>query len=89
MPIKRSAYKELRKSRKRHFRNISTVSELKTSVKKFERLLLDKKTEEAKEFLKNLLSKIDRAASKGIIHRKTAHRKASRLSKRLSNISKT
>lgn len=89
MPIKRSAYKELRKSRKRHVRNISTVSELKTAVKRFEKLLLDKKTEEAKEFLKNLLSKIDRAASKGIIHRKTAHRKASRLSRRLSNLPKT
>jgi small subunit ribosomal protein S20 len=89
LPIKRAAYKELRKSRKRHIRNISTRSELKTSVKRFEKLLLDKKVDEAKEFLKDLLSKIDRAASKGVIHRKAAHRKAARLSRRFAVLPKT
>ena len=84
MPIKKSAYKELRKARIRHFKNISTISELKTLVKKFEKLIFDKKVEEAKKTRDFLMSKINRAASKGIIHKNTASRKISRLMKKLS-----
>ena len=86
MPIKKSAYKELRKSKHRHARNISILSELKTLTKKFERLVSDKKADEAKVLLNQLISKIDRSASKGIIHANTASRKISRLAKRLAQI---
>lgn len=84
MPIKRSAYKELRKARARHFKNISTRSELKTLVKNFEKLIHDKKIEEAKKIIASIVSKIDRAASKGVIKNNTASRKISRLMKKLS-----
>ena len=84
MPIKKSAYKELRKARIRHFKNISTMSELKTLVKKFEKLISDKKIDEAKKTSNYLCAKINRAASKGIIHKNTASRKISRLMKKLS-----
>lgn len=83
MPRERTAYKELRKARVRHFRNISLKSELKTFAKHFEKLVSDKKTEEAKSQLKQLVSKISRAASKGVIKRNTASRKISHLMKRL------
>ena len=84
MPIKRSAYKELRKSKLRHYKNISTASELKTLSKKFLKLVETKKTDEAKKALNALVSKIDRAASKGILKRNTASRKIARFMKKLS-----
>lgn len=88
MPHKRSAFKELRKSKKRHVRNISIKSELKTSIKKFEGLLTDKKIDEAKTYLKKLVSDIDKAVSKGMLHKNSASRKNSRLTKRLASLSK-
>ena len=84
MPIKRSAYKELRKSKLRHFKNISTKSELRTLAKKFQALVEAKKPDEAKKVLGMLTSKIDKAASKGIVKKNAASRKISRLMKKLS-----
>ena len=84
MPRERTAYKELRKAQKRHFKNISTKSDLRTSVKNFESLVKAKKTDEAKKVLASLISKLDKAASKGIIKNNTASRKISRLMKKLS-----
>jgi small subunit ribosomal protein S20 len=84
MPQKRSAYKEIRKSTKKYFRNIRFTTELKTLVKKYNLLLSEKKLDEAKQFLKTVASKLGKAASKGVIHKNTASRKISRLSKKLS-----
>jgi small subunit ribosomal protein S20 len=84
LPIKRSAYKELRKSKLRHFKNISTKSELRTLAKKFQKLVETKKTDEAKKALSELVSKMDKAASKGIVKKKTASRKIARFMKKLS-----
>lgn len=89
MPIKRSAYKELRKAKLRHFKNVSTKTKLKTVVKKFQKLLDTKKVDEANKAISELISKIDKAASKGILKRNAAARKISRLMKRLSKLSKT
>lgn len=88
MPIKKSAYKELKKSRVRHLKNIAIVSELKTLTKKYERLVKDKKADEAKADLTTLISKINRAASKGVIHTNSASRRISRLMKKLSKSGK-
>ena len=84
MPRERTAYKELRKAKKRHFKNISTKSDLRTSIKDFESLIKAKKTDEAKKTLSSLVSKLDKAASKGIIKNNTASRKISRLMKKIS-----
>lgn len=84
MPREKTAYKELRKAKKRHFKNISTKSDLRTSFKNFEALITAKKPDEAKKLLPSLISKLDRAASKGIIKRNTASRKISRLMKKIS-----
>jgi len=87
MPQKRSAYKELRKGKKRHARNLAVASEMKTLAKKFNLFLADKKFDEAKKALSGVSSKFDRAARKGIIHKKAASKKISRLSKKLSTAS--
>jgi small subunit ribosomal protein S20 len=84
MPNRKSAIKSLRKSKKRHSRNQSVLSELKTSDKKYMALISDNKLDEAKNYLKEYTAKLDKAASKKIIHKNKASRKASRLTKRLN-----
>ncbi len=88
MPTERTAYKELRKAKLRHFKNISTKTELRTHTKNFERLVTDKKAEEAKKALAVIVSKIDKARSKGVLKTNTASRKISRLMKKLSSLKK-
>lgn len=88
MPTERTAYKELRKSRLRHFKNISTRNELKTLVKNFDKLVASKKADEAKKALNGIVSKIDKAASKGVLKNNTASRKIARLMKRFSSLKK-
>mgnify|MGYP001567357789 CR=1 FL=1 len=89
MPIKKAAYKAIKKSKVKHARNAIIKSELKTIVKKFDKLIAGKKTDEAKKMVDIISSKFCRAASKGIIHKNTASRKISRLKKRLAASTKT
>ncbi|UCB56805.1 MAG: 30S ribosomal protein S20 [Candidatus Omnitrophota bacterium] len=86
MPIKKSAFKELRKAKKRHLRNIGAISELKTLNKKFLALVDEKKVEQAKKILNQLSSKLDKASSKKIIHKNKAWRKKSRLMRKLTKV---
>lgn len=85
MPILKSALKRMRSDKKRRERNQSIISSLKTGVKKFESLILQKKSPKDKleAALKILVSKIDKAASKGIIHKNKASRLISRLTRKL------
>lgn len=83
MPQKRSAYKEIRKSKKKHRRNIRVTSEIKTVIKEFNLLLSEKKFDQARETLKKVFSSLDKASSKGVIRKNTVSRKLSRLSKKL------
>ena len=89
MPIKRSSFKDLRKSRARHARNLSTMSEIRTLAKKFESLITEKKVKEAGVALNKFASKMDKAAKKGVIKDNTAARRISRLMKRLAALGKT
>lgn len=85
MPIERTSYKELRKAKLRHFKNISTKTELRTLAKNCDKLFTEKKTAEAKKALSVLVSKIDKAASKGVLKSNTAARKIARLMKKYSS----
>jgi small subunit ribosomal protein S20 len=89
MPILHASYKSIKKTVKRTLRNKTVKSELKTETKKFLDLLTSKKLPEAKTQLTNLITLLDKAKSKGILHENTAARKKSRLSKRLSNAQKS
>jgi len=88
MPNKKAAYKAMKNSKTKHVRNITIKSELKTVIKKFDKLTTEKKTDEAKKIIDGIISKLSRAASKGIIHKNTASRKISRLRKRLTTLAK-
>ncbi len=83
MPIIKSAAKELRKSKKRHLRNMDVLSELKTLQKGVLQLIDEKKVPEAQKLFNVFSSRLDKAARKNVIHKNQASRKKSRLMIRL------
>ena len=85
MPNRKSAIKSLRNDAKKHEINKAVLSELKTKDKKYLALVTDEKFDEAKNYLKEYVVKLDKAASKNIIHRNKASRKVSRLTKKLNS----
>jgi len=84
MPVHRSAAKRIRQSKKRRIKNRSVKSALKTKIKKFNKFIATQKIDKAREILPDLLSQCDKAASQGIIHKNTASRQKSRLTKRVN-----
>lgn len=66
--------------------NRSRKSEIKTCIKKFEAAIESGDVEKAKEYLKEVESKLDRAAAKNTMHKHAAARKVSRLQQRLNKI---
>jgi small subunit ribosomal protein S20 len=86
LPLHTAAYKALRADVKKRKRNEAVISELKTRAKKLESLVAEKKKDEAQQYFKILSIKYMKAASKGVIHKKTASRKISRLAKRINSI---
>lgn len=85
MPNIRSAVKRMRQNEIRRMRNRSRLSEMRTAVKKFRRLVENGQLDEAREALPSVYSIIDRTARHGVIHRNTAARSKSRLSKQLAS----
>ncbi len=74
-----SAIKRAKQSEKRRIRNKSALSAMKTEIKKVQVALLGKDQELKKTTLKAAISSLSRTASKGIIPKKRASRKISRL----------
>ncbi len=79
-----SALKRVKQSQARRLRNVSTKSLVKTTIKKFYQVLETGTVESARPALIQAMAQIDRAASKGVVHPRTASRKISRLSKKLN-----
>ena len=77
----KSALKRARQNEKRRLRNKSTKTRVKSIVKSVRLSVSEKSKEEVLSELKTAQSIIDNAAKKGVIHKKTASRKISRLSK--------
>lgn len=84
MAVRRKAsVKKLRQDKKRRLHNIKIRQELKNTLKKFQALLAAKNLTEAKSFIQQVFSKLDKSAKKGIVHKGFADRKKSRLAKQL------
>ena len=83
MPITKSAKKALRGSKTKKAVNDRRKKVLKESIKNLEKLVKDKKIEEAKKFIPELYSAIDKAAKGGVIKKNTASRSKSRLAKKI------
>jgi len=85
----KSGIKQHRQSLKRRDRNTIVKSDLKTQVKKITTFIDNNDQKAAEGLLKETETKLKKAASKGVIKKKTASRKTGRLAKRVSRLSKT
>lgn len=79
-----SAKKRIRQNEKRRARNRARKDLVKTEVKALNTLLTAGNFDKAAEQLKKVTQRLDRTAAKNTIHKKTAARKRSRLTKRLN-----
>ena len=84
MPRRRTSLKSNRVNKRKHTRNLKVKVTLKKAIKKFQELLSEKKSDEAKKFIAKVFSQLDKAAKKNIIHPATANRRKSRLMRRLN-----
>lgn len=80
----RSAKKRIEIIRKRTERNRRIKSALKTAIRRFEEALKGGDQEQAREKLRKALVSIDKAVAKGVLHRNTAARRKSRLTKKFN-----
>jgi small subunit ribosomal protein S20 len=82
----KSALKRARQNEERRMRNKSTKTRIKNIVKDVRLDVIENSKESALTKLDTAKSIIDKAAKKGVIHKKTASRKISRLSKTVNAI---
>jgi small subunit ribosomal protein S20 len=78
----KSAQKRIRTNQRKHDRNQSYRSRVKTMVKKAETSIFSGTPDEAT--IRQAISSLDKAAVKGIIHKNNAARRKSRLMKKLN-----
>lgn len=83
MPNIKSAIKRVKTSEVKKAHNATVKSTMRTAVKKADAAIVTNETN-AKELLNNAASKLDKAAQKGLVHKKAAARKKSRLMKKLN-----
>lgn len=82
----KSAIKRVRSTDARTAKNKMVKSELKTAIKKFKKAIEENSIEEAKTTLANAVKLVDKAVSKGLIHKNNAANKKSRLTKMYNKI---
>ena len=81
-----SSKKRIRRNARRADINGTRRSRIRTFVKKVELAIEAGKSKEAQEALRTAQPEIQRGVAKGIMHKKTAARKISRLSARIKGI---
>ena len=77
----KSALKRARQSETKRLRNKATKTRVKNVVKEVRAAATDAASDQTVNTLNAAKSTIDKAAKKGVIHKRTAGRKISRLSK--------
>lgn len=82
----KSTEKRARQNTKLYHHNRAIKSSIKTRIKNLLAALETKNNEDAHSKLKKVISSISRAVSKGIIHKKTASRRISRLTKMVNRL---
>jgi len=82
----KSAEKRDRQSKVRRERNISAKSAIKTKVKSVVAAVESKNKENSVNTLKAAVPALAKAAAKGLIHKKNASRKISRLTRKVNAV---
>lgn len=80
----KSAIKRARQNEEQRVRNRSRKTRMKHVVRKLEEVISSKSRENAFVELKQAISVITKTAAKGVIHKNTASRKISRLTRRVN-----
>jgi small subunit ribosomal protein S20 len=84
VPRTRTARKADRTSKRKHARNRSIKSAVKTYITRIEKLIYDNELEKAQAVAVTTMSTLDKAAQKKILHPNTASRQKSRLTTKLN-----
>ena len=82
----KSTEKRARQNIKLYHSNRAIKSSIKTRIKNLLAVLETKNNEDAHSQLKKVISSISRAVSKGVIQKKTASRRISRLTKMVNRL---
>ena len=82
----KSQIKRNKQNEKAHQRNKAVKSELRTYVRKFREAVEAGNPEEATAAMRAASRKLDKAVSKGVIHRNQAANRKSAIAKRLSEL---
>ena len=77
----KSAIKRARQSEEQRVRNRSRKTRMKNVIRDLDEAIAGKSPEKAAEELKKAVSVIAKTASKGVVHKNTASRKISRLTR--------
>jgi len=83
LPNIKSAIKRVKVSEKKNLRNRIVKSKVKTAMKKFDAELAENPANASAQYSATT-SAIDKAATKGIMHKNTANRKKARLAKQMA-----
>lgn len=86
MPNIKSSIRSVKTDAERRARNLPVKSAIKTATRKVNEGVEAGNQEEVTTLLTKASSLIDKAASKGILHKNTAARKKSRLAKRVNKM---
>ena len=84
MATHKSALKRSKQSKEKRLRNRNIKSNLKTTMKAVSAAIEGKDPKKAQEVLSQVTPVINKAASKGVIHKKNAARKISRLARKVN-----
>ena len=85
MPNTKSAIRRVRRVKKQTLVNRLRKSRYKAAIKKMDNLLKQGKKDQIKSFFPKFQSILMQVAKSGAINKKTASRKISRISKKISN----
>ncbi|CAM3105587.1 30S ribosomal protein S20 [Sporolactobacillus spathodeae] len=86
MPNIKSAIKRVKKGEANRQHNVQFKSAMRTAIKTFNAKVDDKDVEGAKAAFLVAQKKVDKAATKGLIHKNKAAHEKSRLSKKLNGL---
>ncbi len=86
MPNIKSAVKRVEVTRKRTLRNTRIKSALRTTIRNYEEALKSDNPAEAGLKLRDAVRTLDKAVTKGVIHKNAASRKKSRLTRKFKKM---
>ena len=83
----KSQIKRNRQNEKRRMRNKSVKSSLKTAIRKFHEATASGDAEAAATLMRDAARKLDKAVSKGVIHKNQAANRKSAIARKLQSLS--